>query len=263
MKMREYGTDHKDAILLIHGGGLSWWNYREAAQLLEGEYHIVLPILDGHAGSDQPFTTIEENASEIISFIDEQLDGSVLLIGGLSLGAQVLLEMLSQRRNLCSNALVESASVIPSKLTNALIAPAFGSSYGLIKNRRFANLQFRSLHMRSDLFEDYYRDTCRITKADMISFLKANTSYEPSQALHSSQAKIRIVVGGKERKSMLRSARLLNRVMPGSTLEIKDGLYHGEYSLNYPEQYVAELRDMLRGNTANGEIRPYTEEKEN
>ena len=247
MRIREYGKKHKDTIMLIHGGGLSWWNYREAAKLLEGEYHIVLPILDGHSGSDRPFTTIEENASEIISFIDEQLDGSALLIGGLSLGAQVLLEMLSQRRNLCSHALVESASVVPSKLTNVLIAPAFGSSYGLIKNRCFANLQFRSLHMRSDLFEDYYRDTCRITKSDMIAFLKANTSYEPRQALHNSQAKTRIVVGRKEQRSILQSARLLNGILPGSVLEIKEGLYHGEYSLNYPEQYVAELRDMIIG----------------
>ena len=92
-------------------------------------------------------------------------------------------------------------------------------------------------------------DTCRITKSDMIAFLKANTSYEPRQALHNSQAKTRIVVGGKEQRSILQSARLLNGILPGSVLEIKEGLYHGEYSLNYPEQYVAELRDMIIGRT--------------
>lgn len=86
MRIHEYGTDQKDTILLLHGGGLSWWNYREAAELLQREYHVILPILDGHAGSDRAFMTIEENASEIISFIDAHLSGSVLLIGGLSLG---------------------------------------------------------------------------------------------------------------------------------------------------------------------------------
>ena len=83
MKIREYGTEHKDAILLLHGGGLSLWNYREAAKLLRGEFHVILPILDGHSGSDRPFTTIEDNASEIISFMYEHLNGSALLIGGL------------------------------------------------------------------------------------------------------------------------------------------------------------------------------------
>ena len=69
MNIVEFGAEHKDTIILLHGGGLSWWNYRESAMLLQNEYHIVLPILDGHAGSDRPFTTIEENASEIISFV--------------------------------------------------------------------------------------------------------------------------------------------------------------------------------------------------
>ena len=59
MKCFEYGKDHPQTILLLHGGGLSWWNYREAAELLQQDYHVVLPILDGHAGSDRPFTTIE------------------------------------------------------------------------------------------------------------------------------------------------------------------------------------------------------------
>ena len=137
MQFHEYGADQKQTILLLHGGGLSWWNYREAAELLQGDYHVILPILDGHAGSDRPFTTIEDNAAELIRFVDEHLGGSVLLIGGLSLGGQVLLEILSQRRNICSYALIESAAVIPSKLTNALIAPAFGTSYWLIRNRSF------------------------------------------------------------------------------------------------------------------------------
>ena len=68
MRFKEYGKGQKDMVILLHGGGLSWWNYREAAKLLETEYHVILPILDGHAGSDRPFTTIEDNASEIPYF---------------------------------------------------------------------------------------------------------------------------------------------------------------------------------------------------
>ena len=234
-------------MLLLHGGGLSWWNYRRVAEQLQQDYRVILPVLDGHAGSDREFTSIEDNAAEIISFVDHQLGGSVLLFGGLSLGAQVLLEILSQKNDICRYAIVESASVIPSGLTNALIAPAFGSSYGLIRNRGFAKLQFRSLHMMPDLFEEYYRDTCRITKSDMIAFLKANTAYRPKQALQNCQAEIRIVVGGKEQKTMLQSANLLHEMLQKSVLEVKEGLHHGEYSINHPEQYVAELRETISG----------------
>ncbi len=147
MNYKEFGKDRDKTIVLLHGGGLSWWNYRETAQILQTEYHVLLPILDGHAGSDRPFTTIEDNAAEIVEFINTHCGGNVLLVGGLSLGGQIVLEMLSQYSGICQFAIVESAAVIPSKVTNALVGPAFGSSYALIKNRAFAKLQFASLHM--------------------------------------------------------------------------------------------------------------------
>ena len=246
MKFQEYGADQNDTILLLHGGGLSWWNYREAAEILQREYHIILPILDGHAGSDRPFSTIEENAEEIIRFIDEKLSGSVLLIGGLSLGGQVLLEMLSKRKNLCSHALVESAAVIPSKLTNMLIAPSFGCSYGLIKNRAFSKLQFQSLHIKPDLFEDYYRDTCQIKKTDMIAFLKANTAYTLKDSFRESSAMIHVYVGEKENREILRSAQSICRMNATCKLHRMNGLRHGEFSINHADQYANTIRQIVK-----------------
>ena len=245
MKYQEYGFGQKGTIILLHGGGLSWWNYWEAAALLQTDYHIILPILDGHAGSDRPFTTIEENASEIISFIDEHLGGSVLLIGGLSLGGQILLEMLSQRGDLCSYALIESAAVIPSKLTNILIAPAFGGSYGLIRNREFAKLQFHSLHIDPALFEDYYRDTCQITKEDMIAFMKANTSYALKDSLRGVSAEVHVFYGSRETAEIRRSAETIGRTLPGSRLHPLPGFCHGDLSLNHPQAYAEAVRQII------------------
>lgn len=245
MQVRAFGSERNETIILLHGGGLSWWNYREAAARLEEHFHVVLPVLDGHAGADRPFASIEENAAEILSFIDGNLGGSVLMIGGLSLGAQIAMEVLSQRNDVCRFALLESASAIPSKVTHALIGPAFGSTYGLISNRTFARLQFRSLHMDPPLFEDYYRDSCAIAKEDMIAFLRASTAYEPKPELWTCRASVRIAVGGKEGRKMLRSARLLHGILPGSALEIKAGLYHGEYSLNRPDEYVGDLLQWI------------------
>ena len=89
MNVIEFGKQNRSIILLLHGGGLSWWNYRDVAQLLEKDYHVILPVLDGHAGSNVPFTTIEDNAARLISYIDTRFGGQILAIGGLSLGGQV------------------------------------------------------------------------------------------------------------------------------------------------------------------------------
>ena len=117
MRTQEFGQQNPDIIMLLHGGGLSWWNYREVAKILSAQYHVVVPVLDGHADSDAPFTTIEENATRLISYIDTHFGGHILAISGLSLGGQVAVEMLSQRKGICQYTLIESALVKPAKLT--------------------------------------------------------------------------------------------------------------------------------------------------
>ena len=43
MKVVEYGEKQPQVVLLLHGGGVSWWGYREGAHRLHEQYHVVLP----------------------------------------------------------------------------------------------------------------------------------------------------------------------------------------------------------------------------
>jgi len=245
MRTVEYGKGNKDVIFLLHGGGLSWWNYKETAERLADRFHIVMPILNGHSGSDVPFTSIENNAREIISYIDENFGGHILLIGGLSLGGQVLVEMLSQRKNICKLAVIESALVLPMKFTAAMIKPTYNMCYPLIKKRWFAKLQFKALHIKAGLFENYYTDTAVITKEDMIAFLMANSNYSVKETLADCEAKSLVLVGGKERRIMKKSAQKIADRLPMARLEVVDNYYHGEISINHPEQYAEKLLRII------------------
>ena len=247
MNYIEYGKEHNEVIILLHGGGLSWWNYREVAEQLSFDYHIILPILDGHAKGDSDFTTIEDNAAEIIKFIDERFGGSVLLIGGLSLGGQILLEILAQRLVICQYALIESALTIPSKFTYAMIKPAFGSCYGLIKHRWFSKLQFKSLKIKQELFEDYFRDTCGISKVNMIAFLEANALYCIKPTIANCTAKAYVFVGEKENKVMRKSANIIHKNLKGSVLHVLPKMYHGEFSINHADDYANKILSIIRG----------------
>ena len=245
MRYVEYGNQNPETVILLHGGGLSWWNYRDAAHLLSDSLHVVLPILDGHTDSDAPFTSIEDNAARIIAHIDEQCGGKVLAVGGLSLGGQIAVEILTQRPDICRFALLESTLVKPSKLTHALIKPTFGMSYGLIKQKWFAKLQAAYLGIPQKLFDDYYQDTCKISKEDMIAFLESNSAYSIKPALRDTQTKVHIVFGSKEQSSIRTSGKLLNRMIPDSTLEVFPGYHHGDLSLNHPEQYAQRLLKLI------------------
>ena len=240
----EFGKENNNIILLLHGGGLSWWNYEDAAKSLQKDYHVILPILDGHAKSDKPFTTIEDNAEEIIAFIDAHWGGSVFLIGGLSLGGQILLEILSQRNDICKYAFIESALVIPSKLMHSMIKPTFGSCYGLIRRKWFSRLQVKSLKIKSDLFDYYFRDTCAISRKDMIAFLQANSLYSLKESIKNCTAKVYVFVGEKENNTMQKSAQIIHQALQESVLHVLPELYHGEFSINKGIDYANKIREI-------------------
>ena len=244
MKAVEYAEHNKDTVVLLHGGGLSWWGYREAAELLAEQFHVVLPILDGHAGSDRDFTSIEDNAAEIISYIDEALGGRVKLLGGLSLGAQTALEIISQRKDICENAVIESAAVIPSKMTAALLPALLKMSYGLISREWFARAQFRALKLKPALFEDYFRDTKQITLENMTAFLTANQAYRLKDSFEQTTAKVFVFAGGKEISLIKRSAEMIHKAADSGSLEILKGLYHGELSMNCAEIFAEKITDI-------------------
>ena len=245
MNTVEFGKENSQIIILLHGGGLSWWNYREAATLLSSEYHVVIPLLDGHSGSDFPFESIETAAEHIHTWITQNYGGKVLAIGGLSLGGQILTELLTIAPDICKFAVIESALVIPMKLTNLLVGPMVSMSYGLIQKRWFSKIQFQQLHMPSALFEEYYQDTCKILKKDMIAFLKSNSSYTLKDSFGNTSAKVLIAVGAKEIPIMKRSAALLHRSLKGSEMHILTGFQHGDLSINHPEDYTKLLKSLI------------------
>ncbi len=245
MKCIEYGKENSEVVVLLHGGGLSWWNYEKAAEVLRNKYHVVLPLLDGHAGSEESFASIEENAARVIEYIDLHFGGRVALIGGLSLGGQILLEILSQRKDICRCALVESALAVPMHLTEALVGPMLDMSYGLISKPWFAHLQFRELKIRKELYNMYYADTCAISKDDMKAFLKANAGYRLKPALKSTTAKLLVIAGSRESRKMRVSVRKIGKLVPCSTTELLRGRYHGEFSINHGYEYAERIFQLL------------------
>ena len=80
----------------------------------------------------------------------------------------------------------------------------------------------------------------------MIAFLKASCSYALRDEAARSGARLRVFAGEKESRGVLRSAELLHERLPGSSLTVMPGLYHGEFSLNRARDYAETVRAILR-----------------
>lgn len=250
MIFKEFGNKNNKAIIFLHGGGLSWWTWKSQIEALQNDYFVVAPIIDGHGeDGDNTFVSIQKSAKNIINYIKENCNGKVFAICGLSLGAQILVEILSKERDITKNAVIESALVYPSNKTSVkLTTLMLGLSYGLIKKRWFAKLQAKQLKLPESLFENYYEDTIKIRKITLINFIKSNQEYSMPDTLFNTKANTLILAGEKELSVMKKSAKLLNDTINGSTLKIIKNSAHGEISLVHPDKYLELVMNFLQKN---------------
>jgi len=247
MLFKENGNEELPTIILLHGGGLSDWALSYVVELMKNDYHIVTPVIEGHGeNGDETFISIEDSAEKLIKHIDEKYDGEVFALGGLSLGAQIIIEVLARRADITQFAIIESALVIPIKGTTALTIPTYKLFYGLVKKRWFAKMQAQTLCVPETMFEQYFRDSLRMSKESLINITLSNGNYNLKNSIAKTTAKVLIIVGEKEIKLMQKSAQILKSKIPNSELLISKQMKHGELSIVNPQKFVEIIKNHLR-----------------
>lgn len=244
MRFHLFGKADHPPIVLLHGGGLSWWSWQPIVDGLQDQYRLIVPTLDGHDDDgDTTFRSIADSAAQCLAYLDANYGGSVYAIAGLSIGAQIVVEMLARRPKLARYAIIESALVYPLAGSGlmAALTPLF---YGLIQNKRVARKQAQVLQIPDSLFERYYAASLRMTCQSLANITRSNGHFPLPASISETQANVRIVVGGAELGIMKRSASRLHEAIPGSTLRVFPGWKHGAASLAHPDLYLQMARTL-------------------
>jgi pimeloyl-ACP methyl ester carboxylesterase len=93
MIFKETGNKEFSTMIFLHGGGLLDWSLKRIVEGFHEEFHVIHPIIDGHG--EEAFISISDSATKLIHYIDTQCSGRVFVIAGLSIGAQIVTEVLS------------------------------------------------------------------------------------------------------------------------------------------------------------------------
>lgn len=246
MIFKETGHNDFPTMIFIHGGGLSDWSLMPIVDEFQKKFHVITPIIDGHGeAAAETFVSIPNSAAKLIHYIDTQCNGRVFAIAGLSIGAQIVTEVISQRDNITQYAIIESALVYPIKGITTFTALTYQMCYGLIKQRWFSKLQAKSLCVPANMLETYYNDSMKMSKQSLINITLSNGTYNLKESISSTKAKVLIIVGKKEISVMKKSAKRLHKEISGSELYIAPGMRHGEISLKYPQKYIELLKRLL------------------
>jgi pimeloyl-ACP methyl ester carboxylesterase len=109
----EKGDPRGVPLVLIHGGAGGVWAWDEALKFL-GDFRCLLPELPEHGSSPSngPFS-IQAAAQGVVQAVRERVPGGRAHVFGLSVGGQIVVEMLARAPETLLSAVVSSALLLP------------------------------------------------------------------------------------------------------------------------------------------------------
>ena len=257
MKFHEFGDKNLPSILLIHGGGSSWWNYLRQARILSEEYRVILPTLNGHGEEYQlDYVSTEDSALEILDYIKANCGGKLLAIGGVSLGGQIAMELLSLDSDIAEKAIIDGSICIP-QLRLARFSILLVSLFGkLMISKSSCKLQLSLMNKfypqlaYPDEIKDYYmEDMPRTPNKTLVTIYKTYMGhYKLKSRISKSKAQALYIYGEKELNGVKESARLFQQMHPDTILYEAKGYNHGYLSAYLPQEWIKLVVPFLENN---------------
>lgn len=204
----EYGDKNASLMVFLHGGGVSSWMWNKQIKHFS-HYHCLAIDLPEQGKSNEDNIgnfTIKYSAERVIEIIEKKAFEKEVIVIGFSLGAQVIVQMLSMKPSMVNYAIINSALVRPSPYIKTMIAPSIKLTFPLIKNKLFSKLQAKALYLDEEYFETYYKESSLMKSGTLIRILEENMSFEIPKGFEKAECKILVTVGEREKAIMKKSA---------------------------------------------------------
>ena len=255
MKFHEFGDNKLPSILLIHGGGSSWWNYLRQARILSGEYRVILPTLNCHGEEYQlDYVSTEDSALEILDFIKENYGGKVFAIGGVSLGGQIAMELLSLDGDIAEKVIIDGSLCIPQPKL-AKISIFLVRLFGKLMFSKFScKLQlgmmdkiYPKLAYPDELKAYYLEDLPRTPIKTLVTIYNTYMGrYKLKDTISDSKAQVLYIYGEKELNCVKASSKLFQQLHPNTILYEAKGYNHGYLSAYLPQEWIDLVEPFLK-----------------
>mgnify|MGYP000844226392 CR=1 FL=1 len=257
MKFHEFGDKNLPPILLIHGGGSSWWNYLRQARILSHKYHVILPTLNGHGEEFQKYyISTEDSAQEILNYVRQNYDGKLFAIGGVSLGGQIAMELLSIDSKLAEKAIIDGSLCITQPRLAKISIFLVSIFSKLMFSKSSCKLQlsimnqcYPRLAYLDELKNYFMEDMPRTPIKTLVTIYKTYIGYyKLKSSISKSKAKVLYIYGEKELNCVKESAGVFEQLHPNTILYEAKGYNHGYLSAYLPQEWLRLVVPFLEKN---------------
>ena len=245
MTFHTYGDQESPSLLLIPGLGVSYEIFLPLIGLLKDRFHIVTVGVDGFLlGQESAFTSIDDQAGQVIQYVQEKLEGHLDMAYGLSLGGKILSRILEMDRIALAHAIRRPAPLLP--LPRWSVDPLrYYQSLNVWTCYHWTGFWRWVFHSH---YFDVLLDECKkVWPSGKGKAVRDGYKDVYTHKLESIQgADIHFWYGTKEAFVAKPQVRHLCALHPDTHVEVFPGMNHGQLLVDHPGEVAERMEKMLR-----------------
>ena len=246
MTFNNFGNKDNPALLLLPGLGVSYEIFLPLIDLLKDRFFIIAAGVDGFLlGKESAFTSVDDQAAQAIAYVKEHLGSRLDVAYGLSLGGKILSRMLERNEIVIEHTVMDAAPLLP--LPKWSVDPLrYYQSLNVWTCYHWTG--FWKFVFHSHYF-DVLLDECRKVwpygKGKAVRDGYKDVYTNKLESIHGSD--IHFWYGTKEAFVARPQAEHLTRLFPEAHIEVFQGMNHGQFLIDHPEEVAARILRMYDG----------------
>ena len=240
MEFHLYGEPTNPTLLLIPGLGVSHEIFQPLVGLLQDRFCIIACGVDGFLiGKPSKFTSIDDQARQVIDYVKDRHDGRLDAAYGLSLGGKILSRVLERDEIAVSHAFLDAAPLLP--LPKWLVDPLrYYQCFNVWTCYHWTGFWRRVFHSHYfDVLLDEMKKVYPYGGGQAV--LDGYKSVYTNKLESISGPDIHFWYGTKEAFVAKPQVRHLLALCPSAHVEIFPGLNHGQLLVDHPAEVALRI----------------------
>ncbi len=245
--INETGKGNDETIVFLHGDGIASWMWDKQVKAFD-DYHCIVVDLPEHGKSTEvkPFT-VKGTAEMVMGIIKEKAHGGKAHLVGISLGAQVIVQILSTAPEVVDHAFISGTlvrSAPPSETFLKLLDHLIEIYIPVKNNNLYINSYLRSYNIPKELYAKFRESTYLIEQDSSDRIIRENMLFEMPEGLENVNVPVLVMEGEKDYRIINESAKSLLNVLPNSrgVYALKSGHM---WNMENPELFNNTLRAWI------------------
>jgi len=244
MDFKLFGKDDAQTLLLIPGLGVSYEIFLPLIDLLKDNFKIIAVQVDGFTLNKHTyFTSIDDQARQVIDHVQEQYGGHLDCAYGLSLGGKILSRVLERNETVIDHAILDAAPLLP--LPRWLVGP--------LRYYQCANV-WTCYHWTGFwrwVFHSHYFDVLLDECKKVYPYGGGRAVLDGYKSVYTNKlesihgADIHFWYGTKEAFVAKPQAEHLKTLFPDARIQIFPKMNHGQLLVDHPEEVAKRISELF------------------